>query len=31
MEKGMKEKGEGMVYVFHHCHQQGVPVERYMS
>ena len=31
MEKGMKEKGEGMVYVSHHCHGQGVPIEWYMS
>ena len=31
MGKGMKEKGEGMVYVYHHCHGQGVPIEWYMS
>ena len=29
MGKGMKEKGEGMVYVYHHCHGQGVPIEWY--
>ena len=31
MEKGIKGKGEGMVYVSHHCRGQGVPTEWYMS
>ena len=31
MEKGTKGKGEGMVYVSHHCRGQGVLIEWYMS